>query len=175
MADNTGVTYGKIITEDHDKTLSLGCLSQLFLVIGVGGVGGYAVTHDMSYKEAILLWGIVLISVSVPLGIGLVRWWRDPRNAKPGLGRWRFEAGKEEVFLMWCRTQKWYGSDDVSDLNLRDQYRAHIEGKVRNLDEVELYKWCEENLTKKGFWEGAGEILAGLAEMALFTFLDGDE
>lgn len=180
-------------------------LSFFLLCIGGGAIIGYSSTYSMSYKEAILLWGIVFVIASIPLGIWLYQWWTDPLN-QTGIRRWELEAFKEEVFLAWCQEEKWYAmvkDQDMpdstmpkkmvahvqqhfpafwqgrSDLDLREDYRMGIEWQVRDLMPPEVLQWCQDNLEPKSFWKTAGAVLgtvaAGAVDLATFALLDGEE
>ena len=155
---------------------NFGCLSLALVLCGGCGVAVFSGTYSTSDKDLFFLWGLVLVAASIPWGVWLYKWWIDPRNAPPGIGRWAFEAWKEEMFLAWCEEQPWYGSDGRSDHDLRNWYRANVEERVRRLDAEELFQWCRANLEKKGFWQTAGAFLEGAAEIALFAILgDGDD
>ncbi len=160
--------------KDSDALANMGCLSTTILLFGVFGIGWYSGTYSTSYKELIFLWGLLAAAALIPLWVRLYQWWTAPWN-QTGIKRWEFEAVKEETFLAWCRTQKGYGSNDTTDLDLREVYRAEIEEQVRDLDAEELLQWCRDNLEKKGFWKGAGQIFAGLAEVAFLLLGDGDD
>ena len=154
---------------------NFGCLSLALFFFGGCGIAWFSSTHSTSYKDLFFLWGVVLVAAAVPWGVWLFKWWTDPRNAPPGIGRWAFEAWKEEMFLAWCEEQSWYGSNDMSAHDLRNWYRTNVEEHVRRLDEKELYQWCRDHLEKKGFWEQAGAFLAGAAEIAWLVLGDGDD
>ncbi len=166
---------------NHDGPIpergNFGCLSLALFFFGACGVAIFSAKYSTSYKDLIFLWGLVLVAGSIPWGVWLFKWWTDPRNAPSGFKRWAFEARKEEVFLDWCQTQQWYGSDGKSDADLRNWYRANVEEQVRRLGPEELLQWCRTNLEKKGFWEKAGAFLEGAAEIALLAigFGDGDD
>ena len=164
--------------KDSAALVNMGCLSLTIWLFGGCGIGWYSSIYGMSYKEVILLGGLLLAVASIPLWVRLYQWWTDPRN-QTGIKRWAFEAAKEETFLIWCRTQQDYDASNESSLDLRELYRAEIEDLVRDLDPEELLQWCRDNLEKKEFWKGAGEFLIGLADVAVdvasLVLGDGDD
>ena len=164
--DNGEISYWRILRVKHTEAWSLWDWFLVCLTAGGCGIAIYAFFYSMSYKEALFLGECVVITAFIPLGIGLCRWWVDPRNGTRGLPRWEFEALKEEAFLDWCRTQQRHGSEEESDLALREVYRVNIEDLVRGLDPVELFQWCRENLEEKGFWGKIGDIAGEALEFA---------
>lgn len=176
--ENGGISYRRILTVKHSTFWSLQDWSGVFLAGGSAGIVGYAMLYTASYKELLLLGGVVAVATAIPLLIGFRRWRTDPRNAPPGFARWEFEAWKEEVFLRWCRTQNWYDPEGHSDLELREAYRTKIEEQVRSLDMIELFEWCREHLEEKSFWKQMGEFattaLGLVAEVGLYALVDGE-
>ena len=172
-----GVSYGRILKVKHTEPWSLWDRFRVTFIIIGSGILLYVISYNASYKEILFLGGLAVLIVPIPLWIGLYRWWTDPRNATLRIRRWEFEAWKEEAFLDWCQTQKWYGTEGNSSWDCRMVYRADIEDHVRSLDPVELFEWCREHLEepeKTGFWKNAGEFLAGVAGLAMAVAGLGD-
>ena len=134
----------------------MGCLAALLLIFGAVALGYY--WDNLSYKDHIFLWSLIITGTTIAGVVGLKRKWKRERM--------------EETFVQWMTSQEWYVPNAQHDEKMLAYYRNHLEEKARGMSEEELLNWCNANL-EEGFEKlKFRDILKGIAAVAGAVLLE---